>query len=405
MFETAILRKHGQAFTGVDPGLIAETLLFYSNVHIVAHFGVLVELLRTLGADTLLRLLDDRIVTFTYLRSDFGVATVDQSGLEFHGFVSMRLEGHQSGKRKLTSEESVQLAFERALGRSWPKRRLARRFIDKFAFRQNVDVPDSPDGVPGLAFADLCDAAYVQDAVKAALVSLVPSYVAPADFRFEIVRGKTDFLIDHNINLTALNAGFRQLNPASDVTITPALISGYLLEARVDLQLASGYMAEIVTNSATASVVRRKLAAIMEKRDRNISEIEIFQEVQLRNARAIREAVNSGEHSFEDFLALLEKAEKFKGWLRSRNPDANLLDEYYKSVKAESWIEKLPSKGIRFLLTAGLAGVLETLFPSGIGVASGIGLGAADALLLDRLLRGWRPNQFIEGPLQRFAGQ
>jgi hypothetical protein len=49
MFETTILRKHGLAFTSIDKGLIAETLLFYSNVHVIAHFGVLIDLLKASG--------------------------------------------------------------------------------------------------------------------------------------------------------------------------------------------------------------------------------------------------------------------------------------------------------------------------------------------------------------------
>jgi len=80
-----------------------------------------------------------------------------------------------------------------------------------------------------------------------------------------------------------------------------------------------------------------------------------------------------------------------------------LLDEYYKAVKAETWIDGLPSKSIRFLLAVGLAAAIEAAFPSGLGVAAGIGLEAADFLLLDKLLRGWRPNQFIEGPLQKLS--
>jgi hypothetical protein len=79
MFETALLRKHGKGFAGVDAGLIAETLLFYSNVHIVAHFGVLVDLLKTIGGDTLISLLENKFITFTYLRSDYGTVNVTQN--------------------------------------------------------------------------------------------------------------------------------------------------------------------------------------------------------------------------------------------------------------------------------------------------------------------------------------
>jgi hypothetical protein len=88
--------------------------------------------------------------------------------------------------------------------------------------------------------------------------------------------------------------------------------------------------------------------------------------------------------------------------LQTLNPDAELLDEYYKSVTSETWINTLPGKALRFFIAASVAAALEATYPSGLGVAAGIGLEAGDHLLLDKLLRGWRPNQFVEGPLQRF---
>jgi hypothetical protein len=36
------------------------------------------------------------------------------------------------------------------------------------------------------------------------------------------------------------------------------------------------------------------------------------------------------------------------------------------------------------------------------GAAVGVGLSAADTFLLDKLLKGWKPNQFVEGPLKEF---
>lgn len=36
------------------------------------------------------------------------------------------------------------------------------------------------------------------------------------------------------------------------------------------------------------------------------------------------------------------------------------------------------------------------------GTVTGLALSAADTLLLDRFIKGWRPNQFIEGPLKEF---
>jgi hypothetical protein len=69
----------------------------------------------------------------------------------------------------------------------------------------------------------------------------------------------------------------------------------------------------------------------------------------------------------------------------------------------ETWINKLPAKGLRFLLALGLGAIIEAFYSSELGAVSAVGLEAADYLLLDGLFRGWRPNQFVEGPLQRLA--
>jgi hypothetical protein len=118
MFETAVLRKHGHGLLAVDAGLIAETLLFYSKVHLVVHFGVLQELLKTLGGDTLLRLINDKHISVTYVRDDYGSVTNAQSGIELHSFISMHY-----GSEKQKTADSIHTAFERTLGKSAHTRR------------------------------------------------------------------------------------------------------------------------------------------------------------------------------------------------------------------------------------------------------------------------------------------
>ncbi len=54
-----------------------------------------------------------------------------------------------------------------------------------------------------------------------------------------------------------------------------------------------------------------------------------------------------------------------------------------------------PMKVIRFLIFTG-GGLL-------VPALAALGLSAADAFVVDRLLGGWRPNQFVNGPLKGFA--
>ena len=58
------------------------------------------------------------------------------------------------------------------------------------------------------------------------------------------------------------------------------------------------------------------------------------------------------------------------------------------------WADNLPPKTLRWLIFTA-AGIPLSL-------AAAVGLGAADTFLLDKLIKGWKPNQFIEGPLKDF---
>jgi hypothetical protein len=46
MFETALIRRHSEGPRIVDAGILAETLLFYDHVHVLADRGLLSDLLR-----------------------------------------------------------------------------------------------------------------------------------------------------------------------------------------------------------------------------------------------------------------------------------------------------------------------------------------------------------------------
>ena len=45
---------------------------------------------------------------------------------------------------------------------------------------------------------------------------------------------------------------------------------------------------------------------------------------------------------------------------------------------------------------------VETIFSGGTGIAASLGIGAFDHFLIDKILKGWRPDQYVEGPLRRF---
>ena len=77
-------------------------------------------------------------------------------------------------------------------------------------------------------------------------------------------------------------------------------------------------------------------------------------------------------------------------------PDGGLLRTYYRDVTASSWVDKLPGKSLRFIFFTGAGILLDVAGTGGVGTAIGVAASAADTFLLDRMIQGWKPNQFVE---------
>jgi hypothetical protein len=121
-----------------------------------------------------------------------------------------------------------------------------------------------------------------------------------------------------------------------------------------------------------------------------------LQEIVLPDSPTIREVIDSGERSFDEFLSLLDKSHRFRDWIQGVNPDEKLVHAYFRDVTAEGWISKLPSKMLRYVL-----GSIVGAVSPGVG----LGLSAVDSLFLEKILGGWRPSHFIEDELKPFLSE
>lgn len=391
MFESILIRKADAFQMPVDAGLIAEALLFYNQVIIAANRGDLIALLKTVGPDDLIGLIEDGHIAITFYEDTLGTYTSTTSGVEEHRFVAMELVGDQK-KRKMSKEEKLIKLVEQALGASRHSKRIARKLLAHMPHRKLNRTADAPLGVVGVAFSDLDDKTYVREAVQEILKIYVPSYARSHHLHFDIVKAGESFFVGHNINFEAANAEFHKHTPKEYASLTTAFIITHLLDARGEMFLSAEYLSELVTTPVLNSLIELRFRHLLMKHQHNLEEIRMFYNIALEG-RSLREVVNSGERSFSEFRRLLEKADRFKSWLKSINPDQQVIAEYHKAATAETWIDSLPVKGIRFAIctAAGLAGPF-----------TGLGAGAVDTFLIEKIFRGWRPHHFVQGPLFKF---
>jgi hypothetical protein len=392
MFDSITLGPFGSPNASIDAGLLAECLLFYGKVCVVTNPGTLVALVRTCGAEELLELCDMGCLEISFVENMTAILSVETTVGTCHDLKLM-------SSPKLKFSRTARKVADEEGGTSGRK---ANRIFDRLhkvvrrAQYDNEIITGSQD--------DMKDRGYLEEAVRNTLTYLVPEYPLPASlvFRPETIPN-FGIRYDTNIDFTEANRHYHQRVSIKDASLNPAYLLAQITAAEPDIVIASRNGSEFALDPLKGKIVSSRVAEVIRKSTVGKERLEAFQEVVVNGSRTVRETVNSGDRSFRDVIRLVAQAHKFKEWIQKTDEDSLVRDEYLKTVSAIDWADKLPPKSVRFVVMTGLSTLAGLLMTPAAGIAAGIGLNAADYFLLDQLLRGWKPNQFVEGPLKNFS--
>lgn len=389
MFESICLRHQSERGPAIDLGFLAEAMLFYQRVIVIANEGMLRELIRGCRPLVLLEMLEEGEIELRFLEEQLGVKTEHTATAnEVHEFVRFSSPQH-------TLEIATRKHFVEAAPRSSQTRLVAPRFT------RLVKMQIYDEGVTREALEQIIDFDFIEAYIRLLLQRLAPGYSPPKNLVFRISPEGTKLHVETNINFSELNAIYHQHVPKEHSTLTPAYLLTFLQEIRGELFFAATLSAEIATSPLNAEIIQLKLQKLLEARLKSEEKISLFQKMIFEDARAIREAINTGRISINEFRTVLKRARRFKQWLAEHPPDADLLHEYYQAVIADSIIDKLPVKAVRWMIFTGIGLGIDVLGGSGFGTVAGLGLNAADTFLIDKILRGWKPHQFVEDELRK----
>jgi hypothetical protein len=223
----------------------------------------------------------------------------------------------------------------------------------------------------------------------------------PQNISFRTEETAQGILVDSNLNYDFLNAVYQKRNSIVRPPLTTAYILATIFGAETDLYFASRQLSEIATSAISSSLLELRLTHLAERCLKSKRQKDSFQDLIFNGQKTIREAYNAGQIRLEDILAVIYRAEKFKAWLAKQDVDANLLQAYLGEVTKESPLDRLSAKSVRWSLFTG-AGVLADIMGLGeIGTIGGIALSFIDGFVLDKLIHGWKPSQFVGNELKR----
>jgi hypothetical protein len=392
MFDHIVLRQaeNGQP---ISAGQIAEALLYYQKVHIFFDQGTLLKLIQQIGIDSILTLLRRAEVTAVYCEEILGTKTDSFGVSQYHNFAEIMVTGHVDVGELKTPEERLQYFLARNSIPKTEAKRFSKVFLANVPIRKFSGNHFLKDGIANAAKRDALDIEYAGQVIRKVIADSPGGYIVGDELKFEIINTNAGLYVLTDIDLESINRRRAQAVPSAE-PLTFAFLLGNILTARADLALASFYGGDFVTSSVTSSIIQVRHAELLRRSNLNVDSRQQFTKVVLPDSPSLAEVIDSGERSFDDFLKLLDRAARFKDWLKTVNPDEDLIRTYMRDISSEGWIQQLPAKSLRYVFTL----AVEATNP-----VAGMVAGIVDNFVVEKLLSGWRPNHFVSGKLSPFV--
>jgi len=346
-------------------GLLCESLLFFDHTNLILDARSLPIVLKFCGYDNIIELVKSKQLSLKYSNSALGVGDLKGNNFMIGSFKS------QSHPKNLV----IKNAFETVYGNSIQTQNHTKHFI-RIIEEHNYSEPYLELLTKELEFSDNIYSAL-------AIISENQFNKSNTSLRIEKVKPAI-YNIESNIDKKYL----------FDAAFLVATGAGHIYDAE---KFNSG----LAANSQVSNYTENKIIRITKKRKSEEDQISNFHEFVLPNHYDLRGTINSGAKQFNDFMYLWNEATKFKSWLKDQRPSLELLQAYIRKISETTWLDKLPSRNIRWLIFAGLGGTLGNVVGDAAGSIAGgiagIAVNYFDDFILEKLLQNWKPNQFVDG--------
>lgn len=389
MFERICIPPKYNEGASFNIGRMAEALLFYGEVLLILRYSSLKRLLQQCNPETLVRLLDHGRLKIKYTHHMLGAISrgenLPNARYDF-GLIS-------SDKQRL--DNALPSILQEITGKRGKGRRLGNKLI-KFIEPISYD-----DGITKQIVSEVRSGEFITEYILRRLRRVDPRLSQEVIFNFQPLVEGEGYPLQTNIDfgkLAELAGNESKLNKPS------AILAEYGTTI-ADLSLWLRHDTEVDVNDSQADVLQSRFDVLLSKFRGSDEVIRSFQDFVLDDSRAIQESINSGRRSLDEFCEILERSDRFASWVRGQAPDAKLVKSYYKEVTSDSWVDKLPSKATRWALFTGAGIALDLLTASGLGTATGVAISAFDSFVLDKLICGWKPNQFVNDELVHFTSK
>lgn len=382
MFNTINIHFNSQQHTA---GQLAECLLFYDQVNLIAQIDDMAKLITTIGFDELAELshFGLRIITTD---STLGILPFP----DFHNPNEVRvnpftLQNEDLAHRYLSKSINTALHITGAeLETHIAKLGSATKL---YSLGDNITKHIHQEALSPFAIRLLYNELELKGAGHLLLNGTLHYQFTGNDESIKLESNMNDLLVAREIEQL-------QVRPVLDHN--RFLLN--LATSMVFLQQSAYYEGEMMTTTSEERTVALKLNSLQEVVSNGQEDIQLVQKLTNPEYDSIASALDNGRKSYRELIQLLEKAQRFKEWKQSIPDEADFITEYSKAVAIESkWTDNVFVKSGRWLTTS-IIGAIPL-----VGTIAGPAASAIDTFVLDKIMKKWTPNQFLQTDVREFV--
>lgn len=356
-------------------------MLFYGEVNVLVYKEELATLLIYFGEDLLKELISSGRIKLHVCEEIFGVPVVPVGNGKHYGCLIAQKKGESLSSILYEAHYSVIHNSTKSIA-----------FSDSFSKITSAFsyVPEVKNHI----INDFSNQLYIKKAIPELLRISIPEYNVPLDLIFEIEKDSVHVMpfdtysINSNIDIELIN----KIRSQKGINY-PFDYAGFILalmESRGDNYIAGQFESEIVTDKEYSSLIGLQLNDAVQKFVKSEEQIELFNQCILTKCPSVGQAFLNKTIKGKDLVKLLIQGDKFREWLKTVPLESNLINKYIEEVTRETLADKKWVKGMRFAVTQ-IFGFMPIV---------GNVVSAIDTFLIDKLLKGWKPNHFIDNELK-----
>lgn len=380
MFEAiTVIDKKKEAGARLDIGFLLECLLFYKKVHVVVNEAGLCQLLRAFGEQSFVDLLSDGVLAVQYEHDLLAIWTQQNGTSTLHHPVCLNSPDH-----------SLPIALRKACrlvasGEKHEKKMVAQILPKLSNVKRDKALIDA-------SLNRLADNSFITEAAKHVMQDYYPSY--DKEIHFQCHKLKDGFIVDTNVPFGFLNS-VRVAHGKSE--ISPASFLSEICNVEDSLSLAAANLSEIATSPVGNKLLGLRFSQLVQRFENASSKRVAFKDVVLKGGNFSHGSLIEDADMMRKIVKMILAAGRFKEWLASCEPSANIVHEYYNKVTEPSFFDKIPGKTLRWSVFSFLGMAADMYSGGGVtGTLIANSVGAFDTFYMDKVLKGWRPSHFIE---------